>query len=76
MSAVPELLFVIIPAKVGDVDRTTEPVPVLVVVPVPPCATESAVVRPDSDVISLFAPDAAAPRLVLAAEDVAAFVPP
>ncbi len=47
-----------------------------VVEPVPPCATESAVVKPLSDVMSLLAPLAAAPRAVRAAAAVAAPVPP
>lgn len=42
--------------NVGEVLRTTEPVPVLVATPVPPWATESGVVRPDKEVISVFAP--------------------
>lgn len=44
--------------------------------PVPPCPTERAVVRPVSEVISEFAPEAAAPRLVRAPDAVVAFVPP
>lgn len=40
----------------GEVLRTTEPVPVEDVTPVPPCGTERGVVRPDSDVMLLFAP--------------------
>lgn len=62
--------------KVGLVDNTTLPVPVLVVVPVPPCATDKAVVSPVRLVMSLLAPFAAAPRLVLAPAAVVAPVPP
>lgn len=40
----------------GEVDRTTEPEPVAVADPVPPCDTDRGVVRPESDVILLFAP--------------------
>jgi hypothetical protein len=45
--------------SVGDVDRTTFPAPVLVVTPVPPWATDSAVVRPLKDVMSLLPPERA-----------------
>jgi len=48
----------------------------LLVAPVPPCAIDKAVVNPDNDVMSLLAPEAAAPRLVLAPADVVALVPP
>ena len=44
--------------------------------PVPPWATESAVVRPRRDVMSLFAPEAAAARLALAPAALVAPVPP
>ncbi|KEA07109.1 hypothetical protein CN09_09100 [Rhizobium rhizogenes] len=47
-----------------------------VVPDVPPWATDSAVVRPDMDVISLLAPDAAVPRAVRAADGVMEPVPP
>ena len=50
--------------------------PDAVVAPVPPCATDSAVVKPVKEVISLFAPDAAAPRFVRALEATEAPVPP
>src|SRR5437763_1048744 len=44
--------------------------------PVPPCPTESAVVRPARDVMSEFAPLAAAARLLRAPDAVVAPVPP
>jgi len=44
--------------------------------PVPPCVADNGVVNPESDVMSLFAPDAAAPRFVRAAEADVAPVPP
>lgn len=47
-----------------------------VVWPVPPWPIEIAVVRPESEVMSLFAPEAAAPRFALALEAVDAPVPP
>jgi hypothetical protein len=56
-----------VPVSDGLTLKTTEPVPVLVLTPVPPRLTLRAVVNPDSDVISLFAPDAAAPRFIRAA---------
>lgn len=40
----------------GETLRTTEPDPVDVAAPVPPCGTDSGVVRPESDVMLLFAP--------------------
>ena len=46
------------------------------VAPVPPCATDNAVVKPVSDVMSEFAPEPAAPRLSLAPEALVAPVPP
>lgn len=46
--------------------------PPAVVEPVPPCATDNAVVRPVSDVMSEFAPDAAAEMVERALADVAA----
>lgn len=46
------------------------------VIPVPPWLVESAVARPVSDVISLFAPEPAAPRVSLAPEALLAPVPP
>ena len=46
------------------------------VAPVPPCPIDSAVVRPDSDVMSEFAPEPAAPRLRRAPEALVAPVPP
>ena len=55
---------------------SSTPFAVRLAAPVPPCATLNAVVRPDSDVMSLLAPDAAAPRLVRAAGAVIAPVPP
>ena len=50
--------------------------PESVVEPVPPCATERAVVKPESEVMSELAPLAAAPRLVRAPLAVVAPVPP
>lgn len=47
-------------ASVGLVARTTAPEPVDVVAPVPPWTTESAVVKAERDVMSAFAPLAAA----------------
>src|SRR5439155_4696415 len=44
--------------------------------PVPPWATDNAVVRPDREVMSEFAPLAAVPRFVRAPEAVVAPVPP
>ncbi|MDR3736092.1 MAG: hypothetical protein P4L10_11215, partial [Acidobacteriaceae bacterium] len=51
---------------------TFAPVPVLVVTPVPPCATLSAVVRPESDVMSELAPLAALPASTPSARAVSA----
>jgi len=62
--------------KVGLVDNTTLPDPVEVVTPVPPCKTVKAVVRPVIEVMSEFAPLAAALKLVLALAAVEAPVPP
>ena len=62
--------------NVGELDNTTEPEPVDVVTPVPPCVTDNAVVRPLRDVISLLAPLTAAPKLVRAFAAVEAPVPP
>lgn len=42
--------------RVGDVDRTTDPEPVDADDPVPPCDTDNGVVKPDIDVMLLFAP--------------------
>jgi hypothetical protein len=45
--------------SVGELLSTTSPVPVVVgavELPVPPCATDSGVVSPDNDLMSLFAP--------------------
>jgi hypothetical protein len=47
-----------------------------VVAPVPPWRMDRAVVRPLSEVMSLFAPLAAAPRLVRAPAAVVELVPP
>ena len=63
-------------AHVVPLLRRTLPVTPDEVMPVPPCDALSAVVRPESEVISLFAPDAAAPRFVRAPAAVVAFVPP
>ena len=49
---------------------------VYVVWPVPPCPTLNAVVNPVRDVMSLFAPEPAAPRVSLAPEALVAPVPP
>src|SRR5262245_4107758 len=49
---------------------------VAVAPPVPPCATDSGVLRPESDVMSELAPEAAAPRFALAPLAVADPVPP
>lgn len=46
------------------------------VLPVPPWETDRAVVKPVSEVISELAPEAAAPKAVLAPDAVAAPVPP
>ena len=62
--------------KVGLVDNTTLPDPVEVVTPVPPCRTVKAVVRPVIEVMSEFAPLAAALKLLLALAAVEAPVPP
>jgi hypothetical protein len=62
--------------NVGLVDNTTLPDPVEVVTPVPPCKTVKAVVRPVIEVMSEFAPLAAALKLVLALAAVEAPVPP
>jgi len=62
--------------KVGEFDNTLLPVPVEVVTPVPPCKTVKAVVKPVIDVMSEFAPLAAAPKLVRALAAVDAPVPP
>jgi hypothetical protein len=42
--------------SVGDVDSTTEPDPVDVLAPVPPCGIDNGVVSPESEVMLLFAP--------------------
>lgn len=52
------------------------PLAVNAVLPVPPCATDRAVVRPDRLVISELAPEPAAPRFVRAPTAVVAPVPP
>ncbi len=52
------------------------PLAASVFVPIPPCITLSAVVRPLRLVMSLFAPDAAAPKLARALAAVVAPVPP
>lgn len=62
--------------NVGDVARTTDPLPVDADAPVPPCATVRGVVRPVREVMSLFAPRVAAERLVRAAVALVAPVPP
>ena len=65
-----------VPVNVGAALNTTLPVPVLVVTPVPPCATDKAVVKPLRLVMSPLAPLAAAPRLARAPAAVVAPVPP
>jgi hypothetical protein len=62
--------------KIGLVAKTTAPVPVATPVPVPPCVRDSGVVKPDNEVMSALAPEAAAPKLVRAAPAVIAPVPP
>jgi hypothetical protein len=47
--------------RVGLILNTLLPVPEEVVVPVPPCAIDRAADNPDKEVMSEFAPEAAAP---------------
>src|SRR5207237_5089020 len=65
-----------VPANVGEVASTTAPAPVAAFVLVPPCPIDKGVVRAASEVISEFAPLAAAPKLLRAVEAELAAVPP